>query len=352
MTGSKRVLAGIAGVVLAVGLGGGAAAARDLTITSWGGSYQDAQREIFFKPYEQVSGKKLVEDSWDGGIGALRAKAEGPPSWDVVQVEADELVLGCDEGIIEPLDWAKLGGEEAFLPEAVHECGVGAIVWATVLAYDADKLGSNPPSSWADFFDTEKYPGKRALRKGPRQALEFALMADGVPLDEIYPMLETPEGVDRAFKKLDSIKNDLVFWEAGAQPPQLLGSGEVVMTSAYNGRVTAANKTDKRNFKIAWDAGFVYQIDSWVILKNSDKKDEAMELVTWLTRPEQQKLLPPLIPYGPTNKKAAELVDPAVLADTPTAPENLKHGLFFNRDFWVDNVERLNERFNSWAAQR
>jgi putative spermidine/putrescine transport system substrate-binding protein len=350
-TGIGRYLKSLAAMAAAVAFAGGAQA-RDLTITSWGGSYQDAQRKVFFEPFQQETGTKLIEDSWDGGIGALRAKAEGAPTWDVVQVEADELVLGCDEGIIEPLDWDKLGGKDAFLPTAVHECGVGAIVWGTVLAYDGDKFKDNPPKSWADFFDTKKFPGKRALRKGPRQALEFALMADGVPLDQIYATLGTPEGVERAFKKLDSIKNDLVFWEAGAQPPQLLGSGEVVMTSAYNGRITAANKTDKRNFKIAWDAGFVYQIDSWVILKNSDKQEEAMQLVTWLTQPEHQKKLPPFIPYGPTNKVAAAQVDPAVMPDVPTAPENLPHGLFYGRDFWTDNVEELNNRFNNWAAQK
>jgi putative spermidine/putrescine transport system substrate-binding protein len=347
---TRRFLTGVAALAIVAGTAL-QAQARDLAITSWGGSYQDAQREVFFKPFEQATGQKLVEDSWDGGIGALRAKAEGAPTWDVVQVEADELVLGCDEGILEPLDWDKLGGKDAFLSTAVHECGVGAIVWATVLAYDGDKFKDNPPTSWADFFDTEKYPGKRALRKGPRQAMEFALMADGVPLDQIYATLATPEGVERAFKKLETIKDDLVFWEAGAQPPQLLGSGEVVMTSAYNGRITAANQTDKRNFEIAWDAGFVYQIDSWVILNNSDKKEEAMQLVTFLTRPEQQKKLPPLIPYGPTNKQAAAEVDPAVMPDVPTAPQNLPHGLFFGRDFWVDHVEKLNERFNNWAAK-
>lgn len=350
MTKRTGRTAGIA-MVAAGAMLAGAAAARDLTIVSWGGAYQDAQREVFFKPFAETTGMALLEDSWDGGIGALRAKAEGAPTWDIVQVEADELVLGCDEGIIEPLDWAALGGEEVFLEAAVHECGVGAIVWATVLAYDAAKLGESGPQSWADFFDTAKFPGKRALRKGPRQALEFALMADGVPLDQIYGMLATDAGVDRAFAKLDSIKSDLVFWEAGAQPPQLLGSGEVVMTSAYNGRITAANTTDNRNFEIAWGAGFVYQIDSWVILANSDKKDEAMQLITWLTRPEQQKLLPPFIPYGPTNKAASALVDPAVLPDIPTAPENIEAGLFFDRDFWVDRVEKLNERFNNWAAQ-
>ena len=350
-TRTGRILGGVAVIAaMAIGTAGGAAA-RDLTITSWGGSYQDAQRKVFFEPFQQATGIKLIEDSWDGGIGPLRAKAEGSPTWDIVQVEADELVLGCDEGVIEPLDYDKLGGEDAFLPAAVHECGVGAIVWGTVLAYDGDKLKDNPPKSWADFFDTTKFPGKRALRKGPRQALEFALMADGVPIDQIYPTLETPEGVERAFKKLDGIKKDLVFWEAGAQPPQLLGSGEVVMTSAYNGRVSAANKTDNKNFKIAWDAGFVYQIDSWVLLKNSDKKEEAMTLLSYLVAPEHQKLLPPYIPYGPTNKAAAAQVDPAVMPDVPTAPQNLPHGLFYGRDFWVDNVERLNERFNSWAAQ-
>ena len=350
MMTTGRILGSIAAVALAM-TAAAQAEARDLTVTSWGGSYQDAQRKVFFEPYTQETGVKLLEDSWDGGIGPLRAKAEGAPTWDLVQVEADELVLGCDEGIIEPIDFAKIGGEDAFLPEAVHECGVGAIVWGTVLAYDGDKLKDNPPQSWADFFDTKKIPGKRALRKGPRQALEFALMADGVPLDQIYATLATPEGVDRAFKKLDGIRDDLVFWEAGAQPPQLLGSGEVVMTSAYNGRITAANKTDNKNFKIAWPAGFVYQIDSWVIPKNSDLKDEAVALLAYLTAPEHQKLLPPYIPYGPTNKVAAAEVDPAVMPDVPTAPENLSHGLFYGRDFWVDNVEQLNERFNSWAAQ-
>lgn len=351
MTRTARLWCGIASAAI-MAAAVVQAEARDLTVTSWGGAYQDAQRKVFFEPFTQETGIKLVEDSWDGGIGPLRAKTAGAPTWDLVQVEADELVLGCDEGIIEPIDFGKIGGEDAFLPQAVHECGVGAIVWGTVLAYDGDKLKDGGPQSWADFFDTTKFPGKRALRKGPRQALEFALMADGVPLDQIYATLKTKEGVDRAFKKLDSIKNDLVFWEAGAQPPQLLGSGEVVMTSAYNGRITAANKTDHKNFKIAWPAGFVYQIDSWAIPANSDKKAEAMTLLAWLTAPEHQKLLPPFIPYGPTNKEAAAQVDPAVMPDVPTAPDNLPHGLFYGRDFWVDNVEALNERFNSWAAQK
>jgi putative spermidine/putrescine transport system substrate-binding protein len=328
------------------------AAARDLTITSWGGAYQNAQRELYFAPFQKETGIKLVEDTWDGGIGVLRTKAQGTPVWDVVQVETDELVLGCEEGILEPLDWQALGGKDKFLPAAVHECGVGAIVWATILAYDGNKFPTGGPASWADFFDTQKFPGKRALRKGPRQALEFATMAQGVPPAKVYEALRAPGGIDKAFAKLDSIKKDLIFWEAGAQPPQLLASGEVAMTSAYNGRITAANRQDKRNFKIAWNAGFVYQIDSWVILKNSPKKAEAFKLVQYLTRPENQAKLPAIIPYGPTHVDGGKLVPAEFAADIPSSPQNLPHGVFFDASFWVENVEKLTERFNAWAAQK
>jgi putative spermidine/putrescine transport system substrate-binding protein len=340
-------VAALAGVALVAT----AAQARDLTVVSFGGSYQDAQREVYFAPFTEATGIALTEDSWNGGIGALRAKAEGPPSWDVVQVETDELVFGCEEGIIEPLDWAALGGEDSFLPAAVHECGVGTIVWATVLAYDADRYPDNPPTSWADFFDTETYPGTRGLRRGPRQSLEFALLGDGVPLDQVYDVLATEEGIERAFAKLDSIRDSLIFWEAGAQPPQLLASGELVMTSAYNGRITAANESDGRNFQIPWGAGFVYQVDSWVIMANSDKQEEAMQFIAFASDPENQRLLPPFIPYGPTHKDAAALVDPAVQANIPTSPANIATGLFFDDGFWVDRYEALNERFNAWAAR-
>jgi len=344
-----RVLAAALGV--AVAGTAGVAGARDLTVVSWGGSYQDAQRQTIFEPWKKATGEALVEDSWNGGIGALRAKAEGPATWDVVQVEADELVLGCEEGILVPLDWQKLGGKDRYIPEAVHECGVGTIVWATVLAYDADRFPDNPPKSWADFFDTKKYPGKRALRRGPRQALEFALMADGVPPGQVYEVLRTDEGIERAFAKLDSIKDDLIWWEAGAQPPQLLASGEVVMTSAYNGRISAANRNEGRNFRIAWEAGYVFQIDSWVILANSDRKEQAMEFVAFATQPQQQANLAALIPYGPTRVDASDLIPEEVLADIPGTPANRKYGLYFDREYWVDHVEALTERFNAWAAQ-
>ena len=335
----------------ACALAAGAAAAADLTVTSFGGAYQDAQRKVYFEPFKQATGLDLVEDVWNGGVGALRAKVEGGgQEWDVVQVEAEELVIGCEEGLYEPIDWETLGGKDHFIEAAVDDCGVGTIVWSTAIAYDGDKITADPPQSWADFWDTEKYPGKRGMRRHAKYTLEFALMADGVPPDQVYEVLRTDEGVDRAFAKLDELKDDIIWWEAGAQPPQLLAAGEVVMTNAYNGRISAANKEEGRNFKVVWPQS-IYAVDSWVILANSPHKEAGFDFIKFASQPEHQSNLPLAIAYGVTHKDAAAKIDPEVLKDLPTAPENLEGAIELDTEFWVENVEPLVERFNAWAAQ-
>jgi putative spermidine/putrescine transport system substrate-binding protein len=333
-----------------LGLPAGAALAADLTVTSFGGTYQDAQREVYFEPFKQETGIDLVEDVWNGGVGAIRAKVEGGgQEWDVVQVEADELVIGCDEGLYEIIDWDAVGGKGQFIDAAVHDCGVGTIVWSTVLAYDGDKITEDPPQSWADFWDTEKYPGKRGLRRHVKYTLESALMADGVPPDQVYDTLRTEEGVDRAFAKLDELKDDIIWWEAGAQPPQLLAAGEVVMTNAWNGRISAANE-EGRNFKVVWPES-IYAVDSWVVLRGTPHQEAALQFIAFASQPERQKDLPNAIAYGVTHKGAAEQIDKEVLAGLPTAPDNLAAAIEVDTEFWVENVERLTERFTAWAAQ-
>lgn len=346
----KKVI--IASVAAAIVAGAGASAqARDLTVVSWGGAYQEAQKKVFFAPFTETTGVKMLDESWDGGIGVLRAKVEGgAATWDVVQVESEELALGCEEGIFERLDFAKIGGKDAYMPEAVNECGVGAIVYDFVLGYDKDKL-KDAPTSWADFFDTKKYPGKRALRNGPKTTLEIALIADGVAPKDVYKVLGTEEGVDRAFAKLETIRNDLIFWKAGAQPPQLLASGEVVMTSVYNGRIDAANKSDARNFGISWN-GALFTIDSWVVLKDSPNLEASYKFLNYVGSPEVQARLPEAIAYGVTNKGANAHIDPARLADLPTADANMANAAEIDTSFWLENIDRLTERFNKWAATK
>lgn len=278
-----------------------------------------------------------------------RLRAVHPPNWDAVQVEAEELALGCADGLYETIDWDKMGGKGKFLESAVNDCGVGAIVWSTAIAYDGDKLKEGPVS-WADFWNVEKFPGKRSLRKGPKYTLEFALLADGVSKDELYDVLATDEGVERAFKKLGELKPHIVWWESGAQPLQFLASGEVAMTSAYNGRITGINRTEGKNFKVVWP-GSIYAVDSWVVLKDAENKDAAQDFIAFASLPEHQAKLPEFVAYGLPNKEAAARVPPEFAKDLPTDPVNMKEAISLNVDFWIDNAETLTQRFNAWLAQ-
>lgn len=344
----KSGLLATAVVALAAGLAV-PSLARDLTVVSWGGSYQDAQRKIYFEPYLAKSGKPLLDEAWDGGIGVLQAKVKaGAPNWDVVQVEAEELALGCADGLFEKIDWDKLD-KDRFMPSAVSECGVGTIVWSTAIAYDGDKMEEGP-ASWADFWNVEKFPGKRSLRKGPKYTLEFALMADGVSTDEVYDVLASDDGVERAFKKLDELKPNIVWWESGAQPLQFLASGEVAMASAYNGRITGINRSEGRNLKVVWP-GSIYAVDSWVILKDAENKEAGADFIAFASQPEHQAKLPEYVAYGLPVKEAAAMVPPELAKDLPTDPANLPEAISLDTDFWIDNTEALTQRFNAWLAQ-
>lgn len=325
---------------------------RPFTVVSFGGALQDAQREVFFKPFAQQTGIAMTDESWDGGIVTLRDKIRGGSNkWDLVQVESEELLIGCKEGLYEKIDWGRIGGRDSYLPQTVSECGVGAILYDFVLAYDGDRLkGAAAPQTWADFFDIKRFPGKRSLRKGPKTNLEFALLADGVPTRDLYKVLATPGGVDRAFAKLDSIKREIVWWEKGAQPPQLLIAGDVAMASAYNGRISAANKSQAKNLRMSWNNS-IYTVDSWVIMKSSPNKAAAEKFLEFAGASAVQKNLPAHIPYGLPNRYATMLVDRAAWENLPTNPDNLRTALQIDDSYWVANVDRLTQRFNAWLAQ-
>jgi putative spermidine/putrescine transport system substrate-binding protein len=327
----------------------GSGQARDLTIVSWGGAYQAAQRQAYFEPFMKASAGKLLEEEYNGEMAKIKAMVEiNNVTWDVVQVEAPELVRGCEEGLFEKIDWAKVGGQKQFIPAAVKTCGVGTIVWSVILAYDGDKIKSGP-KSWADFWNVKKWPGKRGLRKGAKFTLEIALMADGVAPAKVYDVLGTKAGQERAFKKLDALKPNVQWWEAGSQPPQWLASGDVVMTAAYNGRIAAANK-EGRHFKIVWN-GQNYAVDSWTIVKGSPNMDVAYKFIQFASQPVHQKDLSLAIPYGPTHVNAVAQVPKNIAVDLPTAPANLKSGVANNTEFWVEHGVDLDERFNAWASR-
>ncbi|TDS98073.1 MULTISPECIES: ABC transporter substrate-binding protein [Rahnella] len=325
------------------------AQAESLTVISFGGLNKDAQDKAFYKPFA-ATGKGTIEPGeYNGEMARIRAMVETKQvGWDVVEVESPELIRGCDEGLFEPLDWSKLGDKTQYVPGAVTECGAGIFLWSTVLTYDASKL-KKAPTSWADFWDVKDFPGKRALRKSAKFTLEIALLADGVKREDIYKVLATPAGVERAFKKLDQIKPNIQWWESGAQPLQWLVSGDVVMTSAYNGRVSAA-QGEGHDFKMVWDNS-LYDLDSWAIVKGSRHKDLAEQFIAFANKPENQKVFAETIPYGPTEKSVTGMIDPKYAQNLPTAEKNLAGALQVDTHFWIEHGEDLEQRFNAWAAK-
>lgn len=324
------------------------AVAADLTTISFGGANKQAQVKAFYEPFEKASGHKVIAGEYNGEMAKVKAMVDtGSVSWNLVEVESPELARGCDEGLFEELDPAQFGPASDYIDGAIQPCGVGFFVWSTVLAYNADKL-KTAPTSWADFWDVQKFPGKRGLRKGAKYTLEFALMADGVAPKEVYKVLATDEGVDRAFKKLDQLKPHIQWWEAGAQPPQYLASGDVVMSSAYNGRIAAVQ--GESNLKMVWDGG-IYDFDAWAIPKGAKDQQAAREFIAFSVKPEQQKAYAENIAYGPANKKAIDLLPKERLELMPTTPENIANQVAIDVTFWADYGEQLEQRFNAWAAK-
>ncbi len=325
------------------------AMAQNLTIVNFGGANGAAQKKAYFEAYEKAGHGKITQVEYNGEQAKVKAMVEAKKiSWDVVEVESPDVNRGCDEGLFEKIDWSKVGNKADFQPAAVHECGVGIFIWSTVLAYNGDKL-KQAPSSWADFWDVKKYPGKRAMRKGARYNLEFALMADGVKPAEVYKVLATKDGADRAFRKMGELKPQIQWWEAGAQPPQFLVAGDVAMSTAYSGRIDAAQREGK-NLKISWTGG-IYDLDYWTIPKGGPNKDAAMKFIALASQPDNQAEYARNISYGPTNNKALAKLDARVLDELPTSPANSKEALQFNIHFWADQGEALEKRFAAWAAQ-
>jgi len=339
------------------------AANADITVMSWGGAYGEAQTEAFVKPFVAATGKPTIMVDSDNPAPALKAMVEaGNVTVDVASVEYADAIRLCDEGVLEPIAMESLpaGADgtpaaDDFLPGAVTECGVSTDIWSNVFAYDTTKFPEGP-TKVADFFDLEKFPGKRGLKKGAKAVLELALMGDGVPASEVYTVLSTPEGVDRAFAKLDTIKDSVVWWEAGSQAPQLLADGEVAMTTAYNGRIFAAAANEGKPFQIVWD-GQIYENEMFVVPKGAPNMADAMEFVAFATSTEGLRASAQQISYGPARKSsmATEIIfkdGKTVMAPhLPTAPENMGNALETSSDFWVDHDAELNERFQAWLSQ-
>lgn len=339
------------------------AAHADITVVSWGGAYEKSQVEAYNKPFMAQTGTVVTMTSADNPAGPIKSMVEsGNVTVDVADLEYTDAMRLCDEGLLEPIDPASLPpapdgtpATEDFLDGALTDCAVASMVFSTIYGFDTTKYSDQKPSTIADFFNLEKFPGKRGMRKGAKANLEMALMADGVPPNQVYATLETPEGLDRAFAMLDKIKAQTVWWEAGAQSAQLLADGEVAMTTAYNGRLFSAAVSEGKPFQIVWD-GQIYEYELFGIPKGAPNKDEALEYIKFATGTQRLADQTKWISYGPARKSSLPLVGlfedgkTEMAQNMPTAEVNMKNSLRTSVEFWVDRDVEISERFNTWLS--
>ncbi len=342
--------------------------ADELTVVSWGGAYQKSQIKAYSEPYTAATG---VEFSWDESsaeaVAKLRAMNEaGNVTWDLVDVVASDSLRLCDEGLILEIDGATelaaapdgTSADDDFGELRLNECFVPQIVYSTTFGYRTDLVGDTPPTDVCDVFDTAKFPGKRALQKRPIDNMEWATYCNGTPKDQIYEVLSTDEGVEAALAKLDSIKDDIVWWTAGAETPQLLADGEVVMGSTYNGRLFSAIAEQNQPIGMLWDMQS-FDLDGWVVPAGLDdaRTKRAKHFLKFATDTQRLADQSKYISYGPARASSAPLVGKHeelgidMAPHMPTDPANA--GNVHNYDFpwWADNRDDLDAKFQAWLAR-
>ena len=358
----------LASTALTAVAGMASAEVKELTIVSWGGAYTDSQTNAYHIPYTEKTGITIInDDSSNEAVAKLRAMNEADNiTWDVVDVVAADAIRLCDEGLALEIDFDTMlaPGDDGSTPTddfgdlLVSDCYVPSIVYSTTFGYRTDLVGDTPPTKICDVFDLEAYPGKRSLEKRPINNMEWALLCDGVAKADVYDVLETDEGQQQALNKLDTIKDSVIWWSAGADTPQLLADGEVVMGSTYNGRLFSLIEEQDQPAAMLWDAQ-VFDIDGWIIPTglSEERQAAALDYLKFATDTQRLADQAAYISYGPARKSSAPLVGKhatlgiEMAPHMPTDPNNAKNTFLYNYEFWADYRDDIDAKFQAWLAQ-
>ena len=334
-------LAAAAGPLLAAGRT--LAQARAVFVNTWGGSWTAAEEAAFFKPFIEATGVR-VHTVAPVSYAKLKAQVQsGRYEWDVTEINQSELLRAEREGLVEPIDWTVVQKDKLF-PDAVFANGISNCALGTNLCYRKDKFPKGGPQSWADFWDVKRFPGTRSLYNNAPRSLTFALLADGVPPDKLYPM-----DIDRGFRKLDLLKPHIkVWWTQGNQSQQLIRDGEIDMMAIWNARASELI-VQGVPVELVWNGAHL-TITMWGVGKGAPNRKLAWELIQFAVQPKQQAEFCNRLYYGPTNPKAYEFVKPEIAAQMPTYPQNAKQAVIANAEWEADNAAMLQERFTQWLA--
>ncbi len=317
-----------------------------ITVASWGGAYQDAQRKAWFEPTAEALGITIKEDT-TSGIADVRAQVmSGAVTWDLVQQGMNTCILLEREGALEKIDLSAMD-IDGVPDDLKSDFWIGNLVYGTVLGWRNDAFDGKEPSGWADLYDFETFPGTRSMRRSPLYNLEAALIADGVPPSEVYPI-----DVDRAFAKLEELKPHIVsWWSSGAASAQMVVDGEADMIGLWNGRIQTAidNGAD---YSYTFDEQLLIA-DCWLIPKGAPNKELAMRALAHMMSPEVQANLPKYINYAPANLDAYEtgIIPEDVLPTLPTAPQNRESAILFDSRWWADNLDEVTRRFDLFIQE-
>jgi len=312
-----------------------------LTFSSFGGVYQDAQKKAWQEPYTQLTGVQFQNDE-NSSNATIKAQVEaGQVTWDVVDV-GNDFGLDANKDLLEPLDYSLIPKAEMNADLTLSDWRVPDITYGVVLGYNTDKTAGKVPAGWADYFDTTKFPGKRgAWDYSEGGMFEFALMADGVKPADLYPL-----DLARATKKLDTIKDDLVFWSSGAESQELIGSGEVAMTMIWNGRAWSAKNIDHKPVEIQWNQQIV-TADYLVVPKGTPNKDAAMKFIAYASCAANNAKPSEYIPYGPTNNNSKPNPDKVKDLSVSNADEN---SAYFDDKYLIDNFDAVDAAWQAWKG--
>ncbi len=329
-----------------------AAADKTLIVGDPGGIYTTAYTEAYYRPFTEETGVRIVPVARRSNPSAeFKAQVEtGKYNWDVSGgVTSDVADLLYSMNLLDPLDTS--GDDFAAIPDEMKTPHyVADSVVTFVLAYRSDVFKSGL-QSFADLWDVQKFPGRRALRRLGRDMIEIALRADGVQGGpDIYKVLAEPGGWDRAFKKLDEIRPHVkVWWDSSPQSTQLLQTSEVDACPTFNARAQSA-ADNGAPVVINWNGGF-YSLSGWCIPKGNPKADLARQFVKFVARPDRQAAYTTKLPNGPSNPNAYKFITPENARRLPTFPENLQVSARLNDAFWGKHKAESDTRFNEWLLK-